>query len=359
LSVQYIPDRNLPDKAIDLIDEAGSRKSMSGSEVVTEEDIAQVIASWKGVLILTSGQKKKRILDLEQRLKSSVIGQDHAIEATCGRLIALRNPDRPIGSFIFMGPTGVGKSLIPEKLAEFLFADPKALVQIDMSEYQEKFSVSRLIGAPPGYVGHDEGGQLTEKVRRKPFCVVLLDEIEKAHVDVFDLLLQVLEKGHLTDGQGRSVSFKNTIIIMTSNVRPETSKRVGFGADESSPSVDEALAAALMKRGFRREFLNRVDQIVLFHELGPVDLQSIVDLELTKTKQILHDQHMELTDVTTAVKDHLIAKGYSQQYGARNLRRTIERLILTPLGRLIMEGQFQEGDHITANLKEGSIVFSK
>ncbi len=359
LSVQYIPDRNLPDKAIDLIDEAGSRKSMSGETTVTEGDIAQVITSWKGIPILTGKQQKQKLLDLEEQLKAKVIGQDHAIEAVCNRLVALRNPDRPIGSFIFMGPTGVGKSLVAEMLAGSLFGDSSALVQIDMSEYQEKHSVSRLVGAPPGYVGHEEGGQLTEKVRRKPFCVVLLDEIEKAHVDVFDLLLQVLEKGHLTDGQGRKVSFKNTIIIMTSNVVPETSRQLGFASEESSISDDEALAQALMKRGFRREFLNRLDQIIMFHDLDHEALTSIVNLELDKTSRVLRDRHMELAEVTATVKDLLITQGYSRQYGAREMRRTIERLIMTRLGRLILEGNFQEGDKIIVDLKEDTIVFSK
>ncbi|PLX24605.1 hypothetical protein C0580_04890 [Candidatus Parcubacteria bacterium] len=244
-------------------------------------------------------------------------------------------------------------------MAGSLFGDSSALVQIDMSEYQEKHSVSRLVGAPPGYVGHEEGGQLTEKVRRKPFCVVLLDEIEKAHVDVFDLLLQVLEKGHLTDGQGRKVSFKNTIIIMTSNVVPETSRQLGFASEESSISDDEALAQALMKRGFRREFLNRLDQIIMFHDLDHEALTSIVNLELDKTSRVLRDRHMELAEVTATVKDLLITQGYSRQYGAREMRRTIERLIMTRLGRLILEGNFQEGDKIIVDLKEDTIVFSK
>ncbi|MFC1622375.1 ATP-dependent Clp protease ATP-binding subunit [Patescibacteria group bacterium] len=359
LSVQYIPDRNLPDKAIDVIDEAGSRKNICGSNTVTEDDIADVVSSWAGVMILTSKEQKKRILGLEKNLKLMVIGQDHAVEAICRRMVALRQPDRPIGSFIFLGPTGVGKTLLAKKLAEQLFGDENSMIRLNMSEYQEKHTVSRLVGAPPGYIGHDEGGQLTEKVKRKPFSVVLFDEIEKAHVDIFDVLLQILDDGQLTDGQGRTVSFKNTIIIMTSNIRPNSATGTGLGFGAKDVSKSDKISIILRKYGFKSEFLNRIDETVLFISLNKKVLRQIVELELEKAGQIVSQHKMELSPVNQVVKNYLIEKGYSSEYGARELRRTVEKLILTPLGRIILEGKFKEGDEIKTKIQTGKIVFTK
>jgi ATP-dependent Clp protease ATP-binding subunit ClpB len=314
---------------------------------VDEEDIAGIVSRWTGIPVtkLLSGEMQK-LLHLEEELHQRVIGQDEAVTAVAQAVLrarsGLKDPNRPIGSFIFLGPTGVGKTELARALAEYLFDDERAMVRIDMSEYQEKHTVSRLIGAPPGYVGFEEGGQLTEAVRRRPYCVILFDEIEKAHHDVFNVLLQLLDDGRLTDGQGRTVDFKNTIVIMTSNIG---SHRIleyrGSFAGENFERMKEAVLEE-MRRHFRPEFLNRVDEVVVFHALSEEHLKKIVDIQLNQLRRRLDERHIQL-ELTDAAKEHLVRVGYDPTYGARPLRRTIQREIETPLARLLLQGKVQDG----------------
>jgi ATP-dependent Clp protease ATP-binding subunit ClpB len=328
-------------------------------EEVDEEDIAQVVSRWTGVPVsrLLEGEIEK-LLRMEARLHERLVGQDEAIRAVANAVrrarAGLQDPNRPLGSFIFLGPTGVGKTELARALAEFLFDDERSMIRLDMSEYMERHTVARLIGAPPGYVGYEEGGQLTEAVRRRPYSVVLLDEIEKAHPDVFNVLLQILDDGRLTDGQGRTTSFKNTVLIMTSNVGSQWIFEMKAGQEgEIRDRVMEALRAS-----FRPEFLNRVDEIIIFHQLGEREIRSIVDLQFNALKRRLSDRHMDLS-LTDNARDVLVHEGFDPAYGARPLKRTIQRLVLDPLAVKVLEGEFRDGDTIAVDASEGSLVFER
>ncbi len=428
LSERYISGRYLPDKAIDLIDEAASRARLSmttmpkdlkkleseieafkrekeaaikaqdfekaaklrdderkakeellnvkkrwkesKSEVevqVTEEDIANIVAKWTGVPLARLEEKEtSRLLRMEEELHKRVIGQDEAIRAISHAVrrsrSGLRNPRRPIGTFIFLGPTGVGKTLLARALAEFMFGDGDAVIVVDCSEYGEKFNVSRLVGAPPGYVGYEEGGQLTEKVRRRPYSVVLFDEIEKAHPDVFNILLQLMEEGRLTDSFGRKVDFRNTVIIMTSNVGADLVQKSSMGFIEKKVEIDyEALKRRLLdeiKRAFRPEFLNRIDDTIVFHPLVRQDLEQIIGFELKEVKDRLKEKNMELVLSPEAIK-FLIDKGYDPVFGARPLKRTLQKYLENVLAEDILSGKFQEGDKIKAELRGDIVTFEK
>jgi ATP-dependent Clp protease ATP-binding subunit ClpC len=418
LSDRYIQDRHLPDKAIDLIDEAASRlriKSMSAppryreleDEIervrkekeasienqefekaaslrdkerkltqkkreleeqwrtsesneeqpqVGEEEIADIVSMWTGIPVfkLTEAESA-RLVKMEEELHKRVVGQDEAIIAVAKSIrrarAGIKDPKRPTGSFIFLGPSGVGKTELARTLAEFLFSDEDAMIQVDMSEYMEKHSVSRLVGSPPGYIGYDEGGQLTEAVRRKPYSVLLLDEIEKAHPDVFNILLQILEEGKLTDAQGRRVDFRNTIVIMTSNLgAAQISKNTGFGftvGDESGLSYDEMKSRVMgeLKKVFRPELLNRIDEIIVFHKLSKDEITTIVDLQLRRLREQMatHEVAIELTD---EAKELLVDKGYDPAMGARPLRRAIQRYIEDPLADFVLGRQLEPGSTI-------------
>jgi ATP-dependent Clp protease ATP-binding subunit ClpB len=332
-------------------------------EEVDEEDIAQVVSRWTGVPVskLLEGEMKK-LLDLENELHERVIGQDEAVLAVAEAVLrarsGLKDPRRPIGSFIFLGPTGVGKTELARALAEFLFDDERAMIRIDMSEYQEKHTVSRLIGAPPGYVGYDEGGQLTEAVRRRPYSVVLFDEIEKAHHDVFNILLQVLDDGHLTDGQGRRVDFKNVIVIMTSNIGSHRvlDYRGAFEGEEYRRMKDAVLSE--LRSAFRPEFLNRLDEIIVFHALNEEHLKQIVDIQIAGLRARLGERHIEL-ELTDAARTHLVRAGYDSTYGARPLKRAIQREIETPLAKRILGGELHGGQtvHVDADIAGGGLTF--
>jgi ATP-dependent Clp protease ATP-binding subunit ClpB len=325
-------------------------------EEVSEEDIAQVVAKWTGIPVsrLMEGEVQK-LLRMEDGLHKRVVGQEDAIRAVANAVrrarAGLQDPQRPIGSFIFLGPTGVGKTELARALAEFLFDDEAAMIRIDMSEYQEKHTVARLIGAPPGYVGYEEGGQLTEAVRRRPYAVVLFDEIEKAHADVFNTMLQILDDGRLTDGQGRTVDFKNTVIIMTSNVGTE------FLSNGDDARARQAVLDALRAR-FRPEFLNRIDEIVLFHPLTREHLKHIVDIQMQQVSKRMAERKIEI-ELTDAAKEFLVREGYDATYGARPLKRTIQRLILDPLALQVLEGKFAEGDTVVIDVGKDQIVFYK
>ena len=327
-------------------------------EEVTEEDIAKVVSAWTGIPVtnLREGERDK-LLRMEDRLAARVIGQKQAVTAVSNAVrrarAGLQDENRPIGSFIFLGPTGVGKTELSRALAEFLFDDEGAMIRIDMSEYMEKHSVARLIGAPPGYVGFEEGGQLSEAVRRKPYSVILFDEIEKAHHDVFNVLLQVLDDGRITDGQGRTVDFKNTVIIMTSNIGSQHILEATDNAEQREARVLDAL------RGhFRPEFLNRVDETIIFDRLTDTDLTQIVEIQLARLTKRLAAQKITLT-LSDAAKLHLAHEGYDPIYGARPLKRAIQRSVLDPLSLEILAGRFREGDSITADAVDGKIVFVK
>jgi ATP-dependent Clp protease ATP-binding subunit ClpC len=408
LADRYLADRFLPDKAIDLIDEAGSRMRIhrksdvpeiieidnklagvrkskadavssenyeraasfrdeersllverasqeadneSSGWVIDEEEIAEVLAQWTGIPVhrLTE-EETARLVNMEEELHKRIIGQHDAIQAVSKAIrrtrAGLKDPRRPSGSFIFLGPSGVGKTETAKALTEFLFGKEDALIQLDMSEYMEKHTVSRLVGSPPGYVGYDEGGQLTEAVRRKPFSVVLFDEIEKAHPDVFNTLLQILEEGRLTDAQGRTVDFKNTVIIMTSNLgtRDLHKKAVGFHMEDHEVSYEHMKERVTeeLKKHFRPEFINRLDEIIVFHELTMDELKMIVDLMLERVREQLATQHLDLA-LTDDAKEYLGAHGYDPELGARPLRRAIQRLLEDPLSERVLLGEFKAG----------------
>jgi ATP-dependent Clp protease ATP-binding subunit ClpB len=337
------------------------------SEEVTADGIAEIVSSWTGIPIsrLLEGEMAK-LIRMEERLHERVVGQDEAIAAVSDAVrraaAGLRDPSRPIGSFIFLGPTGVGKTELARALAWFLFDDERAMVRLDMSEYMEKYSVSRLVGAPPGYIGYEEGGQLTEAVRRRPYQVILLDEVEKAHPDVFNVLLAVLDDGRLTDGQGRTVDFKNTVLILTSNVGSQFI--AGFAARSDA---DDATAFEEMKNQvteslrltFRPEFLNRIDEVIVFHQLTEAELSAVVDLQVADLARRLASQDLAL-DVTPAARSLITREGYDPAYGARPLKRTIQRLLENPLAKALLEGRFRTGDRITADadIVGGTLVFS-
>ncbi|MDX1420938.1 MAG: AAA family ATPase, partial [Rubricoccaceae bacterium] len=349
--------------------EEWERQAETETYPVTEHDIAQVVAMMTGIPMdkveTSEGQK---LMHMGDSLKGTVVGQDEAIEKLARAIrrtrAGLKDPKRPIGSFIFLGPTGVGKTELAKRLTEYLFDNPDALIRIDMSEYMEKFSVSRLVGAPPGYVGYEEGGQLTEKVRRKPYSVVLLDEIEKAHPDVFNILLQVLDDGILTDGLGRRVDFRNTIIIMTSNIGARDIKDLGKGigfalTDETfdykkmKSTVEDAL-----KRVFNPEFLNRIDDVIVFHPLEKTHIFEIIDIMQKDLFARVTDLGIEV-DLTKAAKEFLVEKGYDPQYGARPLRRAIQKYVEDPMAEAILQNDLQEGSKITVDHKgdEDALAF--
>jgi ATP-dependent Clp protease ATP-binding subunit ClpB len=335
------------------------------NEEVTEEDIAQVVAAWTGIPVsrMLEGERQK-LVHMEERLQQRVIGQAEAISAVANAVrrsrSGLQDPNRPVGSFIFLGPTGVGKTELARALAEFLFDDENAMVRIDMSEYMEKHTVARLIGAPPGYVGYEEGGQLSEAVRRRPYGVVLFDEIEKAHHDVFNVLLQVLDDGRLTDGQGRTVDFKNTIIIMTSNIgSPLIQEFYGSGKVNAKGHAElEKLVLTELKGHFRPEFLNRVDDIIIFHSLNEEQISSIVDIQLQRLEKRLALQNLQL-EVDKSAKKSLAAEGYDPQFGARPLKRAIQELLLDPLSIKVLNGEFKPGERIKVTAQDGELVFQK
>jgi ATP-dependent Clp protease ATP-binding subunit ClpB len=335
------------------------------SEEVTDEDIARVVASWTGIPVarMLEGERQK-LVQMESRLQKRVIGQREALEAVANAVrrsrSGLQEPNRPIGSFIFLGPTGVGKTETARALAEFLFDDENAMVRIDMSEYMEKHTVARLIGAPPGYVGYEEGGQLSETVRRRPYSVVLFDEIEKAHHDVFNVLLQVLDDGRLTDGQGRTVDFKNTIVIMTSNIgSPIIQEYYGSGQlDAKGHAEMENLVRTELKTHFRPEFLNRVDDIIIFHSLDEAQLAHIVEIQLERLAKRLAAQQLTL-DVDASAKKLIAQEGYDPQFGARPLKRAIQDQLLDPLATKILVGDFKPGDRIRVTAPDGQLEFSK
>jgi len=413
LADRYISDRQLPDKAIDLIDEAGSRMRMRRkpatpeledleerlsqvrvqkdeavqvqqferaaqlrdqerallaeraaaevgvggdevSSVIDEEQIAEVLAQWTGIPVQSlTEEETQKLLRMEDELHHRIVGQHEAIAAVSRAIrrtrAGLKDPKRPTGSFIFLGPSGVGKTETAKALAEFLFGDEGALVQLDMSEYMEKHTVSRLVGSPPGYVGYDEGGQLTEAVRRKPFSVVLFDEIEKAHPDVFNTLLQILEDGRLTDAQGHTVDFKNTVIIMTSNLGTADLRRKAIGFQTESEAVSyegiKAKVTEALKKQFRPEFLNRIDEVIVFHELTPEEVKEIVDLLLRRVREQLQAQAIELA-LTDEAREALSTSGYDPQMGARPLRRAIQRMLEDPLAEKVLFGEFSPGSTV-------------
>jgi ATP-dependent Clp protease ATP-binding subunit ClpC len=428
LADRYISDRFLPDKAIDLIDEAGSRmrirrmtappdlrefdgriadvrrekesaiddqdfekaaslrdkeKNLLNDKArrerewksgdmdvvaeVDEEQIAEVLASWTGIPVFKlTEEETAKLLRMEDELHKRIVGQDNAIHAVSQAIrrtrAGLKDPKRPSGSFIFLGPSGVGKTELSRTLAEFLFGDEDALIALDMSEYMEKHTVSRLIGSPPGYIGYEEGGQLTEAVRRKPFSVVLFDEIEKAHPDVFNTLLQILEDGRLTDAQGRTVDFKNTVLIMTSNLGTRDIAKgatLGFTAKPDARVDYERMQSKVMdelKRHFRPEFLNRIDEVIVFHQLSREQVKSIVDLMMRRVVEQLKskDIAMELTD---AAKELLAEKGYDPALGARPLRRTIQRMVEDPLSEKLLWKEFSAGQLVVVDAEDGAIAF--
>ena len=325
-------------------------------EEVTEEDIAEVVSSWTHIPVsrLQEGEREK-LVRLEEHLHQRVIGQDTAIKAVANAIrrsrAGLQDENKPIGSFIFLGPTGVGKTELSRALAEFLFDDENAMIRIDMSEYMEKHTVSRLIGAPPGYVGYEEGGQLSEAVRRKPYSVVLFDEIEKAHQDVFNVLLQVLDDGRITDGQGRTVDFKNTVIIMTSNIGSQ------YIMEESSPAARERLVMEALRQHFRPEFLNRIDDIIIFDRLSEEELKKIVEIQLRRLIRRLENQKITL-ELSDSAKAFVASHGYDPVYGARPLKRAIQKYILDPLSLDILEGKFREGQRIKVETQGERLTFS-
>jgi ATP-dependent Clp protease ATP-binding subunit ClpB len=325
-------------------------------EEVGSEEIAEVVSEWTGIPVskLLQGERE-RLLRMEEALHRRVVGQERAVEAVSNAVrrarAGLQDPNRPIGTFIFLGPTGVGKTELARALAEFLFDTEEALIRIDMSEYQERHTVSRLIGAPPGYVGYEEAGQLTEAVRRRPYSVVLFDEIEKAHPEVFNTLLQLLDEGRLTDGQGRTVDFRNTIVIMTSNVGSRWIKDVGV--EEARDKVMEEL-----DRIFRPEFLNRIDEIILFRSLSKEDLREIVDIQMRRLRNLMDDRKMDLT-LTNAARRHLAEVGYDPVYGARPLKRVIQREVQDPLALSLLRGEFSEGDTVRVHAPNGHITFDR
>jgi ATP-dependent Clp protease ATP-binding subunit ClpB len=327
------------------------------TEEVTEEDVAQVVARWTGIPVsrLMEGEVEK-LVHMEGRLHDRVIGQDEAVEAVSNALrrsrAGLSDPNRPIGSFLFLGPTGVGKTELARALAEFMFDSEQAIVRIDMSEYMEKHTVARLIGAPPGYVGYEEGGQLTEAIRRRPYAVILLDEIEKAHPDVFNVLLQIMDDGRLTDGQGRTVDFTNSILIMTSNVGSD--RITGAIVDEAlRETIEEVLAAT-----FKPEFLNRIDDTVIFHRLSREEIGRIVDLQVELLARRVSERGIEI-DLTDDARTLLGNLGYDPTYGARPLKRVIQRQLVDKLALKLLEGEFSEGDVVRVDAADGELGFER
>jgi ATP-dependent Clp protease ATP-binding subunit ClpB len=339
---------------------AKSQNSMVHNEV-TEEHIAEVVAKWTGIPVtrLISGERE-RLAKMEEHIRQRVVGQDEGVEAICNAVrrnrAGLGDPHRPIGVFLFLGPTGVGKTELSKALADFLFNEPSAMIRIDMSEFMESHSVARLIGAPPGYVGYEEGGRLTEAVRRKPYSVILLDEVEKAHPDVFNVLLQVFDDARLTDGKGRTVDFKNTVIIMTSNIASEQIQKL---TEEKGEEWEiEAHIKEALKAVFKPEFLNRIDEVIVFHTLNEGHLRKIVEIQLRYLGERMRERKMELK-ITDAAKKLLIDEGYDPTFGARPLKRVIQQRLENPLATELLAGKFTDGDTIKIDAKQHNFTFEK
>ena len=350
-------EKELEAKATALAQSQADKKMLK--EEVDDEDIAEVVAKWTGIPVSRMMESDiAKLLHMEERLRRRVIGQEEAISAVSHALrrarSGLQDPNRPIGSFIFMGPTGVGKTELSRALAEFMFDDEQAMVRIDMSEFMEKHSVSRLIGAPPGYVGYEEGGYLTEALRRRPYSVLLFDEIEKAHQDVFNILLQILDDGRLTDGHGRTVDCKNTIVIMTSNIGGQWIQDFSLSEDERQKRTAEALRST-----FKPEFLNRIDDIINFRSLTMSDIDQIIDIQIERIRKRLEDRRIHL-DLTDAAKTYLSQAGYSPTYGARPLKRTLQKILENGLATKMLDGTFVEDDHVVVDVDEtGKVTFTK
>ncbi len=348
-------EKQLADNESGLIKKKGGSRLIK--EEVDEEDVAGVVARWTGIPVsrLMEGDVQK-LAHLEEHLHKRVIGQNEAVSAVSDAVVraraGLKDPNRPIGSFIFLGPTGVGKTELARALAQFLFDDEAAMIRIDMSEYMEKHSVSRLVGAPPGYVGYDEGGQLTEAVRRRPYCVILFDEIEKAHQDVFNVLLQILDDGRLTDGQGRTVDFKNAVVIMTSNIAGQLI--LSFKGRDYEQMKEQCLD--VLRQSFRPEFLNRVDEIVVFHPLSKEELRSIVDIQLARLRERLSERKIDL-ELTDKARDYFAERGYDPVYGARPLKRMIQRELETTLGRKLLAGEIRDGSRVKVDAGARGLEF--
>lgn len=371
LTDRYVTDRFFPDKAVDALDEAGARARINKTEgeslepvSIDADNIADVVSMISGVPVSKIGEREKdKLKNLKSNIEENVIGQNDAVESVVRSIkrnrTGLKDPNRPIGSFLFLGQTGVGKTQLAKVLARELFDDKDSMIRIDMSEYMEKFSVSRLIGSPPGYVGYEEGGQLTEKVRRKPYCVVLLDEIEKAHPDVFNILLQVLDDGFITDSLGRKIDFKNTIIIMTSNIGARQVKDfgggIGYGTTAKNSQSDDNKKSIIensLKRVFAPEFLNRIDEIVMFNALGKEDIFKIVDIELKKLSLRMKSMGYEL-EVSESAKKFVSEKGFDKNYGARPLKRAIQQYVEDELAEKIVNDQIEEGSVVRIDYREG------
>jgi len=366
LSDRYIADRRLPDKAVDLIDEAAARIRIEldqpgqegAKDVVDAGDIADVVARWTGIPVarLLQGEAEK-LAQMETLLHRRVIGQDEAVAAVAGAVrrgrMGLSDPNRPTGSFLFLGPTGVGKTELSRALADFLFDDERSMVRIDMSEYMERQAVARLIGAPPGYVGYDEGGSLTEAVRRRPYCVVLFDEVEKAHPDVFNVLLQLLDDGRLTDGHGRTVDFRNAVVIMTSNLGSRTIAEAG--GDITEKVRDEVMVE--VRRHLTPEFLNRIDEVILFHSLDEKELKSIVSLQVERLAKRLKEAHQIELIVTPGAESLLAERGYDPVYGARPLKRAIMRELANCIAQGLLDGSILPGQQLTVDVEGERLVF--
>ena len=353
---------------LEKVKDEWQQNNQKRTDTVTEDEIADIVASWTGIPVKRLAEEEsERLLKMEDVLHQRVIGQEEAVKAVSRAIrrgrVGLKDPKRPIGSFIFLGPTGVGKTELSKALAEALFGDENSMIRIDMSEYMEKFAVSRLVGSPPGYVGYEEGGQLTEKVRRKPYSVLLFDEIEKAHPDVFNILLQILEDGRLTDSQGRVVDFRNTVIIMTSNVGGRLitePKRLGFVInDEKAKNYDDMKNNVMgeLKHTFRPEFLNRVDEVIVFHPLDEENIRSIVGIMLRTLAKRLLQSEIKL-DVTGEAEVLLAKKGYDPVYGARPLRRSIQSMIEDKLAEHMLEGKIKAGDKVIVQVKEDVLEFN-
>jgi len=367
LAARYLTERFLPDKAVDLVDESASRVKILDGKVVSEEDIAKTVEMWTGIptgKILET--EKEKLKNLEKLIHEKFVDQEEAVNIVSSAIRmsrnGIKNEKRPAGVFLFLGPTGVGKTELAKRISDILFGSENSLIRIDMSEYMEKHSVSRLIGAPPGYVGYEEGGTLTEKVRRRPFSVILFDEIEKAHPDVFNVLLQILEDGVLTDTHGRKVDFKNTIVIMTSNVGAdfiEKQSQLGFKTDNDEKANYDKMKDNVMsqlRKTFRPEFLNRLDEIIVFHSLNKEHIKKIVDLMLDDLRERLNEKDIEL-EMSESAKTKLAEDGYDSEFGARPLRRTIQRQIENPLSIKILDHEFEEKKKITVDVKDNEFDF--
>ena len=370
LSRRYISDRLWPDKALDLLDEACAGARLNNPEkdlVLSPQDIARTVSLWTKIpLEQLSKKENSRLAELEKQIHRRVIGQEEAVSALAKAIrrsrVGLKDPRRPIGSFLFLGPTGVGKTELSKALAVALFGEEKDLIRIDMSEYMEKHSVSKIIGSPPGYVGYDEGGQLSERIRRKPYSVILFDEIEKAHPDVFHILLQILDEGRLTDSQGTTVDFRNTVIIMTSNAgaqRIVEPKALGFSAGGSPQADHERMKSQVMEevnRIFRPEFINRIDEIIVFRMLNNEDIRAILKLQLKEIEARLAEGYQLTLQLSKKAADWFVAKGYEPKFGARPLKRLLQNELEDKLADAIISGAIKAGSKVKVDVQNGKVV---